>query len=228
MLVLPVLTANRCLPSCVTSTQHGAVWPSAYGDAPIELRAPAAETLKADTEPLPAPPCALETYSWAGFAGPVGQWLPAVGDAFEEVLSLDAEAFGEAELGSPHVAGAVADHGLESALRIGERDSFVIDLDLLAGLEVVIDDHLACAPDQRAADLERGQPVDVVMSDQTALEIARQVGQVDLVSGHMRGAGRCDRNWSVSHHIVHDGQVVDGEIPQHVDIPLKQPQVDPR
>ncbi len=69
MLVLPVLTANRYLPSGEISTQHGAVWPSAYGEAPIELSAPAVETLNADTDPFPAPPCALETYRWPGFVG---------------------------------------------------------------------------------------------------------------------------------------------------------------
>jgi hypothetical protein len=39
MVVLPVLTANRKRPSCVISTQHGAVCASASGEPPMELRA---------------------------------------------------------------------------------------------------------------------------------------------------------------------------------------------
>ena len=36
----PVLTVNRYLPSWLISTQHGAVCPSAYGEAPIGDRPP--------------------------------------------------------------------------------------------------------------------------------------------------------------------------------------------
>src|ERR1700704_668484 len=69
MVVLPVLTAKRNRPSCEISTQHGAVWPSAYGEPPIELRVPMDETLNADTEPLPLPSCAFETYRCLGLTG---------------------------------------------------------------------------------------------------------------------------------------------------------------
>src|ERR1700692_518747 len=69
MVVLAVLTVQRYTPSCEISTQHGAVWPSAKGEEPIELSAPALFTLKADTVPLPAPACALETYRWLGATG---------------------------------------------------------------------------------------------------------------------------------------------------------------
>src|ERR1700694_1378995 len=69
MVVLPVLTVNRYLPSCEISTQHGAVWWSAYGEAPMELKVPLWATLKAETDPLPPPPWAFETYRWPGFAG---------------------------------------------------------------------------------------------------------------------------------------------------------------
>ena len=37
MLGTAVLTANRKRPSWLISTQHGAVWLSANGEAPIEL-----------------------------------------------------------------------------------------------------------------------------------------------------------------------------------------------
>src|SRR5258708_4353198 len=69
MVVLAVLTVQRYAPSCEISTQQGAVWRSAKGEEPIELNAPAFVTLNAETEPLPAPPCAFEMYRCEGLAG---------------------------------------------------------------------------------------------------------------------------------------------------------------
>src|SRR5436305_9129319 len=69
MLPEAVFTVNRNSPSWVISTQHGAVWRSANGDAPIDDRAPSAATLNAETVPLPAPPWAFETNSWLESVG---------------------------------------------------------------------------------------------------------------------------------------------------------------
>src|SRR5579872_2545990 len=69
MVVLAVLTVKRKCPSCEISTQQGAVCASAYGDDPIELSTPPRDTLNADTEPFPAPPCAFETYRRWGATG---------------------------------------------------------------------------------------------------------------------------------------------------------------
>src|SRR3954452_5117690 len=65
----PVFTVNRNSPSRVISTQHGAVWTSANGDAPIDESAPSAATLNAETVPLPVPPWAFETNSWLESVG---------------------------------------------------------------------------------------------------------------------------------------------------------------
>ena len=70
-------------------------------------------------------------------------------DAVDEVLAFDAQRLGAVELRRPHVAGAVADAHLVDLLRIvGEADALVVDLDLLARLEVVVGDHLLAAADQ--------------------------------------------------------------------------------
>src|ERR1700733_13923236 len=69
MLPDPVFTVNRNLPSWVISTQHGAVWLSANGEAPIGDSAPSQATLKAETVPRPVPLWALETNSWNGLVG---------------------------------------------------------------------------------------------------------------------------------------------------------------
>ena len=66
----PVFTVNRNSPSCVISIQHGAVWSSANGVAPIEDSDPLWATLKAEIVPVPAPTLwALDTNSWPGLVG---------------------------------------------------------------------------------------------------------------------------------------------------------------
>ena len=112
--------------------------------------------------------------------------------------SLDAERLGDVELRRPHVAGAVADQHLVDASRrrlvAVEGDALVVDLDLFARLEVVVDDHLAAAADQRAAHLHRRQPVHVDVGDQVALEEQRQIGDVLRLAGDVADAGRRDRD----------------------------------
>ena len=64
-----MLTANRYWPSWLISTQHGAVWWFANGEAPIELSVPPGASVNAETVPLPGPPCAFETNSCVGLVG---------------------------------------------------------------------------------------------------------------------------------------------------------------
>src|ERR1700722_1126244 len=66
----PVFTVKRNWPSWVISTQHGAVWLSANGEPPSDVRVPLKESLNAETVPVPAPTlCALDTKSWLGLVG---------------------------------------------------------------------------------------------------------------------------------------------------------------
>ncbi len=56
----------------------------------------------------------------------------------------------------PHVAAAVPDQVLVRAVTVPvEGDPPVVHLHLLAGLEVVVEDHLLAAADQRVPDLHR-------------------------------------------------------------------------
>ena len=83
----------------------------------------------------------------AGLA--VGQRLPVLPNALQEMLGLDAQPFGQAQLRGPHVARSVADERLIDALLTAfERDALVVDFDFLTWFEVVIHDHLAIAADQ--------------------------------------------------------------------------------
>ena len=73
------------------------------------------------------------------------------------------------------------------------------------------------------------QPVDVHVCDRAARQLQRQVGHAVLAGtdrvGAVRGDG--DRPQAVGKHVVQDRQVVRGEVPQHVDVALDEPEVDP-
>ena len=106
-----------------------------------------------------------------------------------------------------------------------DRDPLVVDLDLLARLEIVIDDHLAAAADQRSPDLHRRQPIDVDMGDQIALEEDVEIGDVFGLAHHMAHAGCRNRDRALRQDEVHDGNVVHREIPHDADVMLEEPEI---
>ena len=113
------------------------------------------------------------------------------------------------------------------ALDFGDGDTLVVDLDLFVGLEVIPHQHLVAAADQRVPHLDRRQPVDVEMRDHVAGEIdgdERHVGEVVQVAA----AGRDHRIRFLDDQVIHDRQVVRGQVPQDADVVLKQPEVDAR
>src|SRR3982074_2312561 len=79
----------------------------------------------------------------------VRERLTAAPYAFDEVLRLHAQGLRQAELRRHHVASPIADEqvmrgrgAVAEAVAIGQGDSLVVDLDLFARLDVVVDDHL--------------------------------------------------------------------------------------
>ena len=89
--------------------------------------------------------------------------------------------FCSVQLRRPHISSTVADEDLIDPFRfgaVGQRDAFVVDLYHLAGFQIVVNDHLLGAADQRAPDFHRRQPVDVKMRDQIAVEEAVDVRDV--------------------------------------------------
>ena len=124
-------------------------------------------------------------------ASPSVVGLRALTNALDEVRGLDAERFGDGQLRRPHVAGAVPNQHLIDVFRAWiHRDATVVDLDLLAALEVVEHYHAATAAQKRPPHLHRRQPVHVHVRDQTALEEHRHVGDV-LGTALADARGRC-------------------------------------
>ena len=87
------------------------------------------------------------------------------------MVGLDLKCLRHIELRRPHIPGAVADALLVGVLLSAVHgDPLVVDLDLLARLKVVVDDHLPAPSDQGPADLDRSQPVHVQVGDRVVLE----------------------------------------------------------
>src|SRR5437867_3012564 len=101
-------------------------------------------------------------------------------DALDEVSGFGAERFGDVELRRAHIARSVVDeHPVLAAVSVAvDGDTLVVDLDLLARLEIVVHDHFAAATNERAAHLHGREPVHMQVRDETVLEEERQVGDV--------------------------------------------------
>ena len=144
-------------------------------------------------------------------------------------------------MGRPHVAGAVADAALLKRVRIRIRwgrpiGAMIIELELFAGLDVVEDRHAAAATQHGAAYLHRGQPIGMHMRQQAIGITHGQVGHirraragsgvgVKVNLAETAGAdGAHLLSWH-AHQEIEDRQVVHRQIPKHIDIGAKTPQV---
>lgn len=88
-------------------------------------------------------------------------------NAANEFSGFPGQRFLRVQMWRPCVAGTVADPSLILLSRVPTKhDAFVVNLDLFARLEIVIDHHLVGPADQRSAHLYRSEPIDVNMSDQ--------------------------------------------------------------
>ncbi len=130
-------------------------------------------------------------------------------------------------VGGVHVADAVIDQRPGAALGTGlQGHALVVHADLLARRQVVVHDHLPRSADQGGANLHRGEPVHVQVGDQVIVELDRDVGQV-LVPAEVGAPHRRDPDRVPVEQVVHDRDVVGGEVPDHVQIVLEQAQADP-
>jgi hypothetical protein len=143
-------------------------------------------------------------------------------DAADELRHLDAKRFPRVQLGRGHIAHAVLNHFLKYGFGLfGDADALIVDFDFFAGLDVVVNDHLAIAAQQRAADLDRRQPIHVDMGDQILVEEAGHVGDGLAASRQMPDSGSGDRARHTGQKMIHDREVVHGQIPDHVHVGLE-------
>ena len=144
------------------------------------------------------------------------------------MVHLGAERLAQIEMRRVHVATPVADHGfVDARLRFADGDTLVVHLDLLARLEIVVDDHLAARADQGAPDLQGRKPVHVDVGNRCRFEKEREIGDrrgppLDVFHARRRHGGRLEGK-----NVVENGEVVHGQIPDDVYIRLDEAQVDP-
>ena len=134
----------------------------------------------------------------------------------------------------PGVAEPVGDRGrgpvgAASTRLLVEVDAAVVDAEPLLRVEVVPDQRALGAADDHLPDLGRAQPVDVHVGDRAARQRQREVADAGLAGAERVGAVRGDarRAQPAGQDEVEDRQVVRREVPEHVDVGLDEPEVDP-
>ena len=134
------------------------------------------------------------------------------------------------EARNPHVAGAVAHQGLVGLLLVRPvlvtGDALVVDAHLLGRLDVVVDDHAAAAGDERAADFDGREPVEVEVCDQRVVEAQLDVCDVLDAGFNVATARSRQRRGRAPDDVVHDREVVRGQVPDDVDVALEEAEVD--
>src|SRR5262249_29305367 len=86
----------------------------------------------------------------------------AFDNAVEKIIALELHRFGRIDYWRPHLTRTIADQQFVKALSgAADIDALVVHLDLLVWLEVVPHQHLVAAANERRADSDWRQPVDV-------------------------------------------------------------------
>src|SRR5215472_18914355 len=128
---------------------------------------------------------------------------------------------------SPHVPCPIAHQGLADPLSVSVVDThaLVIDADLFIGNEVVPNQHLLLAANQRGPDLYGGKPVHVDVGDDVLWEIDGHERNVfDAVQVLLAGGDNGFR--LLLDQVIHDREVVRRQVPNNAHVVLKQAQVD--
>ena len=132
-------------------------------------------------------------------------------------------------LGAPHVPDPVLHlEVVQLLLGFVQADALVVHLDLLARLVVVVKDHLGGPADQRLPDLDRGYPAHIDVAHDVVLHVHGEQGLGNDPVPVVLGSGRRDSQLFEGHQVVHDRDVVGGEVPDHVHVLLEEAEVHAR
>ena len=119
-----------------------------------------------------------------------------------------AQCFSGIQLRRPHIASAITNQGLIIGFAIGTNAAgghpFVVNAHLLSRLDVVVENHLAGAGDQSAANLYRRQPVKMKMRNKVVRKMEQQVGDVFDPRLYMTTADRAQSVRLAFDQIIHD------------------------
>src|SRR5262249_40997589 len=130
-------------------------------------------------------------------------------------------------MGRPDIAGGVADQHAGAGFGIlGNADAPVVNLDWFPEVKVVVNQSLFAAADDEVPHLDRAQPVDMKGSEQAVAEIQVEVSHVFLVGPGMTASHGRHAAGQAAQQKIDNGQIVRGQVPEHVDIVLQQAEVD--
>jgi hypothetical protein len=141
-------------------------------------------------------------------------------------LHLELEGLLQVDVRRADVAVAVGVRPLERHLPLRRRlDPAVVDPQALLG-EIVVDRHASRADDGDPAHLVGIQPGDVdVARDAPVAVVQADVGQILPVGAGEGGAPGGDAGRQGLQKVVHDGDVVRGQIPDDIDVPAVQAEI---
>src|SRR5262249_24659241 len=176
---------------------------------------------------LDAPLGGLENAHHAEPGLAVGYRPLAGSNAINKVSDDILQWLGLLHMGRPDIAGAVAnEHAAPSFRLLGNADAPVVNLDRLPEVEVVINEAFFAAADDEVPHLDRAMPVDMKGSEQAVAEIQVEISDVLLVGPGMAASHGRHAARQTAQQKIDNGQIVRGQVPEHVDIVLHQAQVD--
>ncbi len=150
-----------------------------------------------------------------------------VAHAVDEMLHLGEQRFLHRELRRPHIAAAIGDARGGLLRAVAEGHAAIVHLDLFGGLEIVPDDHLPAAADQRLSHLHGREPVHIEIGDGTRRIEQAEMGHVLLAPADVTGGAGRNRGRLFLQQVVEHRQVVHREIPDHVHVVLEQAEIHP-
>src|ERR1700674_539271 len=153
---------------------------------------------------------------------------PAGGAAVDKVFDFDQQGFDIAEIGSHHVAESIGELVLSERFGLLHHYATVIDLYLFAGVGIVIHDHALGADDRRAAHLLRRKPTDFDGCHHAAGELEPDERHIILVLLHTGTPEGTSPDGHFVKPMQQDRHIVDGQIPDDINIFLVQAQIHAR
>src|SRR5437764_1139731 len=129
------------------------------------------------------------------------------------MFDCDAQRFTFNELWRPHITGAIAhSHFVDLLGVVSEADPLVVNLDLFAGLKVVVRDHLVASAQQNLTHLYWREPTYVYVSNGPAIIEHGYISQVLRRSREVIDAGRRHGVGMFLQQMIQNREVMDSQI----------------
>ena len=172
--------------------------------------------------------CGLQNTDYLKTLCTAGPGLLPASDALQEMLALQSQRFCVVKMGCIHVPIVVGAVEFRESSVVGwDFDPLVVYPDLLQRFGVVIEDHFLASHECHSPDFVGIEPA--IMDGRKA-----PIGEFECHADHIlyavtevRFSLTVHRGRELAHDVQDDGDIVGGQVPDHVDILLKQPQIEP-